>query len=114
MEKWPVNELRVDPLTGLKSIIAAGRASRPGGGFTAEPAEPVDPEKDPFLEGHEDRTPPEVWALRPDGGAARHARAGSCARCRTSSRRSARTPRRPRRTPIPTSSPPRPPPACRR
>ena len=25
-----MNELRVDPLTGLKSIIAAGRASRPG------------------------------------------------------------------------------------
>jgi UDPglucose--hexose-1-phosphate uridylyltransferase len=64
-----VNELRVDPLTGLKSIIAAGRASRPGAGFTAEPAEPVDPERDPFLEGHEDRTPPEVWALRPGGGA---------------------------------------------
>ena len=64
-----MNELRVDPLTGLKSIIAAGRASRPGGGFSAEPAEPMDPEKDPFLEGHEDRTPPEVWALRPGGGA---------------------------------------------
>jgi UDPglucose--hexose-1-phosphate uridylyltransferase len=64
-----VNELRVDPLTGLRSIIAAGRASRPGGGFTADPAEPVDPERDPFLEGHEDRTPPEVWALRPGGGA---------------------------------------------
>jgi len=64
-----MNELRVDPLTGLKSIIAAGRASRPGGGFHADPADPVDPEKDPFLEGHEDRTPPEVWALRPGGGA---------------------------------------------
>ena len=63
-----MNELRVDPLTGLKSIIAAGRASRPGGGFHADPADPVDPEKDPFLEGHEDRTPPEVWALRPGGG----------------------------------------------
>jgi UDPglucose--hexose-1-phosphate uridylyltransferase len=63
-----MNELRIDPLTGLKSIIAAGRASRPGGGFHAEPADPVDPEKDPFLEGHEDRTPPEVWALRPGGG----------------------------------------------
>jgi UDPglucose--hexose-1-phosphate uridylyltransferase len=63
-----VNELRVDPLTGLKSIIAAGRASRPGGGFAVEPAPPFDPESDPFLEGHEDRTPPEVWALRPDGG----------------------------------------------
>ena len=63
-----MNELRVDPLTGLKAIIAAGRASRPGGGFHADPADPVDPEKDPFLEGHEDRTPPEVWALRPGGG----------------------------------------------
>jgi UDPglucose--hexose-1-phosphate uridylyltransferase len=58
----------VDPLTGLRSIIAAGRASRPGAAFAAEPAEPVDPERDPFLEGHEDRTPPEVWALRPGGG----------------------------------------------
>ena len=63
-----MNELRVDPLTGLRSIIAAGRASRPGAGFVVEPAEPVDPERDPFLEGHEDRTPPEVWALRPGGG----------------------------------------------
>jgi UDPglucose--hexose-1-phosphate uridylyltransferase len=64
-----VNELRVDPLTGLKSIIAAGRASRPGAGFAVEAAEPLDAEGDPFLEGHEDRTPPEVWALRPGGGA---------------------------------------------
>ena len=63
-----MNELRVDPLTGLKSIIAAGRASRPGGGFAVEPAAHVDPETDPFLEGHEDRTPPELWALRPQGG----------------------------------------------
>src|SRR3954452_8156044 len=64
----PVNEVRVDPLTGLKSIIAAGRATRPGAGFAVEAAEPVDPERDPFLEGHEDRTPPEVWAQRPVGG----------------------------------------------
>jgi UDPglucose--hexose-1-phosphate uridylyltransferase len=63
-----MNELRVDALTGLRSIIATGRASRPGGGFQAEPADPVDPERDPFLEGHEDRTPPEVWADRPGGG----------------------------------------------
>jgi UDPglucose--hexose-1-phosphate uridylyltransferase len=64
-----VNELRVDPLTGLKSIIAAGRASRPGGGFAVDPAPPFDPDADPFLEGHEDRTPPELWAFRPGGGA---------------------------------------------
>jgi UDPglucose--hexose-1-phosphate uridylyltransferase len=61
-------ELRIDPLTGLKTIVAGERASRPGGGFSAEPQPPLDPETDPFLEGHEDRTPPEVFALRPGGG----------------------------------------------
>src|SRR3954470_14961665 len=40
---------------------------RPGGGMHADPRPPLDPEKDPFLEGHEDRTPPELFALRPDG-----------------------------------------------
>jgi UDPglucose--hexose-1-phosphate uridylyltransferase len=62
-------EVRVDPLTGLRSIIAADRAARPGGwalGGTEPP--PIDPEKDPFAPGHEDRTPPEVFAVRPDGG----------------------------------------------
>jgi len=59
--------LRIDPLSGLKTIVAGDRATRPGGGFHAEPREPLDPETDPFLEGHEDRTPPEVFALR-DGG----------------------------------------------
>jgi UDPglucose--hexose-1-phosphate uridylyltransferase len=63
-----VPELRVDPLTGLKSIIAGARATRPGGGFAVEPAPPIDPETDPFALGHEDRTPPELYAVRPDGG----------------------------------------------
>jgi UDPglucose--hexose-1-phosphate uridylyltransferase len=62
-------ELRIDPLTGLKTIVAGERASRPGGGFSAEPPAPLDPDKDPFLEGHEDRTPPEVYALRERGEA---------------------------------------------
>jgi UDPglucose--hexose-1-phosphate uridylyltransferase len=61
-------EVRVDPLTGLKTIVAADRATRPGGGLTATPPEPIDAEADPFAEGHEDRTPPEVFALRPGGG----------------------------------------------
>src|SRR5919204_5576652 len=60
-------ELRIDPLTGLKTIVAGDRATRPGGGFTAEPRAPLDPETDPFLEGHEDRTPPEVYSLRAGG-----------------------------------------------
>ena len=60
-------EVRVDPLSGLKTIVAGERAGRPGAGLTTEPAAPIDPAKDPFAEGHEDRTPPEVYALR-DGG----------------------------------------------
>jgi len=63
-------ELRIDPLSGLRTIVAGDRASRPGGGFSAEPQPPIDTERDPFLEGHEDRTPPELSALRPGGGQA--------------------------------------------
>ncbi len=62
-------ELRIDPLTGLRTIVAAERSARPGGEPRVEPQPPLDPETDPFLEGHEDRTPPELYALRPDGGA---------------------------------------------
>jgi UDPglucose--hexose-1-phosphate uridylyltransferase len=62
------NEVRVDPLTGLKVIIAAARAGRPGGHFDLAPEPPIDTDKDPFLPGHEDRTPPEVHAVRADGG----------------------------------------------
>jgi UDPglucose--hexose-1-phosphate uridylyltransferase len=65
-----VPELRIDPLTGLRTIVAGERATRPGGDLQAPPRPPLDPEKDPFLEGHEERTPPELFALRPDGGAA--------------------------------------------
>jgi UDPglucose--hexose-1-phosphate uridylyltransferase len=61
-------ELRVDPVSGDKVIVATERATRPGGGLRADPAPPLDPVADPFAEGHEDRTPPEVYALRPGGG----------------------------------------------
>lgn len=54
-------ELRVDPLTGLRSIVAGERRDRPGGGFAVQPPAPIDPEGDPFLAGHEDRTPPELY-----------------------------------------------------
>jgi UDPglucose--hexose-1-phosphate uridylyltransferase len=64
-----VPELRVDPLTGLKSIIAGARATRPGGGYAVDPCPPIDPEGDPFAPGHEDQTPPEVFAVRPNGSA---------------------------------------------
>lgn len=50
-------------------LVAAGRTDRPGGGLTVPPLEVIDPAQDPFAEGHEDRTPPEVDADRPDGSA---------------------------------------------
>jgi UDPglucose--hexose-1-phosphate uridylyltransferase len=61
-------ELRIDPLTGQRAIIAGDRAGRPGGQLRVDAAAPIDPETDPFAEGHEDRTPPELFAVRPGGG----------------------------------------------
>ena len=63
-------ELRIDPLSGGKVIVAGERSTRPGAWLEVDPRPPIDPERDPFLEGHEEQTPPEVYALRPDGGAA--------------------------------------------
>jgi UDPglucose--hexose-1-phosphate uridylyltransferase len=61
-------EIRIDPLSGHRTIIAQDRASRPGGFASCEPAPPVDAASDPLAEGHEDQTPPELYALRPRGG----------------------------------------------
>jgi UDPglucose--hexose-1-phosphate uridylyltransferase len=63
-----LSQIRIDALTGLRAIVAADRAARPGSGLTVTPAPPIDPESDPFAEGHEDRTPPELAAVRPGGG----------------------------------------------
>jgi UDPglucose--hexose-1-phosphate uridylyltransferase len=60
-------EIRIDPLSGHKTIIAGARSRRPGGEPGCSAPEPIDPERDPFAEGHEDRTPPELFALRADG-----------------------------------------------
>jgi UDPglucose--hexose-1-phosphate uridylyltransferase len=62
-------EIRIDPLSGHRTIIAGERSKRPGGAPTCAPAEPIDAERDPFAAGHEDRTPPELYALRPGDGA---------------------------------------------
>jgi UDPglucose--hexose-1-phosphate uridylyltransferase len=64
-----VRELRIDPLTGQRVIVAGDRATRPGGELRAPVPEPIDPDRDPFAEGHEERTPPELFAVRPDGSA---------------------------------------------
>jgi UDPglucose--hexose-1-phosphate uridylyltransferase len=62
-------ELRIDPLTGLRAIVAGDRVVRPGGALDTPPPPPIDPVTDPFAEGHEDQTPPELYATRPGGGA---------------------------------------------
>src|SRR5450432_3130694 len=62
-------ELRIDALTGLRAIVAGGRAVRPGIELWTAPPPAIDPLTDPFAEGHEDRTPPELYATRPGGGA---------------------------------------------
>lgn len=64
----PAPEIRIDQLTGLRSIVAPGRAARPDAFAPARAVSaPEAAEKCPFCEGREQRTPPEVWAARPDG-----------------------------------------------
>jgi UDPglucose--hexose-1-phosphate uridylyltransferase len=59
--------VRIDPLSGNKTIVAGERSRRPGGEPRCSPPDPIDSEHDPFADGHEDRTPPELYAVRPDG-----------------------------------------------
>jgi UDPglucose--hexose-1-phosphate uridylyltransferase len=63
-------EARIDQLTGLRTLLAPGRADRPGAlqppGIEAE----TDPADCPFCEGNESKTPPELDAVRPEGGEA--------------------------------------------
>ena len=61
-------ELRIDPLSGHRTIVAGERSRRPGGEPRCAPPDPIDASSDPFAEGHEDRTPPELDAARPHGG----------------------------------------------
>jgi UDPglucose--hexose-1-phosphate uridylyltransferase len=64
-----VPELRIDPLSGHRTIVAGERSLRPGGQPSCAEPDPIDPDSDPFAAGHEDRTPPEIYAVRPNGGA---------------------------------------------
>ena len=68
-------ELRTDPLTGDRVVVAPARAKRPGawngpggsngpGGRNAsEDRGPPGRENCPFCEGHETETPPEIFAI---------------------------------------------------
>lgn len=61
-------ETRIDPIGGRKVVIADDRAARPGAFNEVAPRPTIDASDDPFAEGNESRTPPELWANRPDGG----------------------------------------------
>ena len=61
-------EVRIDPLSGQRVIVADGRAVRPGSGLDEALGAAHDPAQDPFAEGNEASTPPEVYAVR-DGSA---------------------------------------------
>jgi UDPglucose--hexose-1-phosphate uridylyltransferase len=66
-------EIRIDPLSGHRTIVAGERSRRPGGApglpDSVRDTPPIDPGADPFAEGNEARTPPELYAVRPGGGA---------------------------------------------
>ena len=62
--------VRIDPLTGLRTILAPARAERPMDFGAAEHGE-VSGRACPFCEGNEADTPEEIWADRPDGEANR-------------------------------------------
>ena len=62
-------ELRKDPVVGRWIVFSPERQIRPER-YRCEEMPPTKPEEDPFLEGHEAYTPPELYAIRPNGGAA--------------------------------------------
>lgn len=67
-----MGELRVDPLSGLRTLMVPERAERPGAFPPLPPTVPVDPANDPFAPGREEQTPPELGrADGPDGWSAR-------------------------------------------
>lgn len=64
-------EARIDQLTGLRTLVAPAREGRPRGFDRGRSAAKADAAVScPFCEGREDRTPPELWANRPEGGEA--------------------------------------------
>ncbi|MEP0815034.1 MAG: galactose-1-phosphate uridylyltransferase [bacterium] len=60
-------ELRKDPILSRWVIISTERGNRPHA-FQEEKEDLGDPKKCPFCPGNESTTPPEVYALRPNGG----------------------------------------------
>jgi UDPglucose--hexose-1-phosphate uridylyltransferase len=61
-------EARIDPMSGLRTMVANDRSGRPHAWPAISPPRPLD-DDDPFAGGNEHLTPPELWADRPDGSA---------------------------------------------
>ena len=57
-------ELRRDPVVGRWVIIASERAKRPSDFTSPAVNGTIDPKKDPFAEGNESMTPPEIFSFR--------------------------------------------------
>ena len=72
MSDPPVSDprVRIDQLTGLRTVLAPGRADRPGSLEPPEHNQDGDDSACVFCEGNEGKTPPELDAERPDGGEA--------------------------------------------
>ncbi len=88
-----VPEVRVDPLSGQRTIVAGARAGRPGGGWSASPA-PVDRRRRATRSRRATRTGPRPSSTPcARAAAARTPPAGRCASSPTCTRRS--TPSRP-------------------
>lgn len=62
------HEIRIDPLSGSRTIIASGRATRPGDVKNDIEEQSIDVDRDPFARGNEVKTPPERFALRSQAG----------------------------------------------
>ncbi|MCD6123671.1 galactose-1-phosphate uridylyltransferase [bacterium] len=62
-----MSELRHDPVQKRWVIIAAERAKRPKEFAHEETVKPTSPIACPFCPGNEDRTPPEIYAVREEG-----------------------------------------------
>src|SRR3989338_8814884 len=57
-------QLRKDPIIGRWVIIATERAKRPGDFSITHEKEEITKGQCPFCEGHEDKTPAEIYAIR--------------------------------------------------
>ncbi len=61
-------ELRIDPISGRKVIIAVDRAGRPSDFELTENNQPAGVSSCPFCAGHEQQTPSPLWEVLGEGG----------------------------------------------